>query len=188
MKKYKLKGCFWTPDPQNYADSISESQPPAWHKDLGNCISIRAAVAAMVHGVDPEIFIRSHTDKFDFMCRAKVDRGSKLYLGDCELQRTSRYYVAINGAPLRKISPPAGPIGKFKRANGISEANYLRAMNANDWQHDPTVCTKNKSKYEDRVTAFEAGWNIAECNNADDFRFDNIAYDYYVSEARKLII
>ncbi len=186
--KLKQKGAYWHPDPLNYAQSISESQPPAWHKDLGNCVSIMAAVAAMVHGIAPETFIAMHTNKFDFMLRAKVGRSDRLMLGNTELQRTSRYYVANNGAPLRKISPPAGRLGAFKRANGVSEADYLRVMNANGWQWDASVCTKNKSKYEDRITAFEAGWNVAECNNADAFRFDNINYKYYVDEARKLII
>ena len=186
--KLKLKGAYVYPDPLNYAKSISEMQPPGWHRDWSNVVSIRAAVAAMVYGIDPETFIRAHTDKFDFMCRAKVGRSDRLMLGDRELQRTSRYYVAINGAPLRKISPPAGPTGKYKRANGVSEAEYMRVMLANGWQWDASVCTKNKSKYEDRVTAFEAGWNVAECNNADAFRFDNINYKYYVDEARKLII
>jgi hypothetical protein len=190
--KLKQKGAYWHPDPLNYAQSISESQPPAWHKDLGNCISIMAAVAAMVHGIPPEVFIRAHTNKFDFMLRAKVGRSDRLMLGNSELQRTSRYYVANQGAALRKISPPSLPgnaqHGAFKKANGVNEADYLRVMNANGWQHDPTVCTKNKSKYEDRVTAFEAGWLVAECNNADAFDFANVNYRYYVEEARKLII
>jgi hypothetical protein len=60
--KLKQKGAYWYPDPKNYAASISEASPPAWHKDLGNIVSIRAAVAAMVHGTDPEAFIRCHSD------------------------------------------------------------------------------------------------------------------------------
>lgn len=79
-------------------------------------------------------------------------------------------------------------MGKYKRANGVTEAEYTRVMMANGWQHDPSVCTKNKSKYEDRVTAFEAGWMVAECNNADAFDFNNVNIKYYVDQARKLII
>jgi hypothetical protein len=185
----KQKGAYWHPDPHNYAKSISESQPPAWHKDLSNTISIRAAVAAMVQGIDPGAFIRTATDPFDFMLRAKVGRESRLMLGDRELQRTSRYYVAINGDNLRKISPPTKPIGVFKKANGITEYEYeriMREIGPGVW--DARIHTKNKSVYKDAVTQFEAGYKVAECNDARSFRFDNVNYDYYVNEARKLII
>lgn len=187
----KQKGAYWHPDPLNYAESISEAQPPAWHKDLGNIVSIRAAVMAMVHGIDPETFIRCHTDRFDFMLRVKVSREVKLMLGNREIQPTSRYYVAINGHDLQKISPPVEgtTIGQFKRAAKVSEYEYQRVMKQigpGVW--DARIHTKNKSKYEMRVTSFEAGWKICECNNADDFRFDNINYRYYVDEAKKLII
>lgn len=185
----KQKGAYWHPDPFNYADSISECQPPAWHRDLGNTVSVQAAVAAMVRGINPDQFVRLHSDPFDFMLRAKVGRADRLMLGDRELQRTTRYYVAINGDPLRKISPPAGPSGEYKRKNSITNHEYetIRAT-LQPGQHDPRIHTKNKSKYEDRITAFEAGFKIAECNVASDFNFANVNFDYYANEARKLII
>lgn len=186
--KLKQKGAYWHPEPLNYADSISEQQPPAWHKDLGNCISIRAAVAAMVHGIDPETYIRAHTDAFDFMCRVKADRSSQLLLGGVRVQNTTRYYVAKDGAPLVKISPPNGPLGAYKRSNGVHPSVYEKRMIETNGEWCETVCTKNKSKYEQRETAIEAGWKIAECNDARNFRFDNVNYDWYVAQARKLII
>jgi hypothetical protein len=174
--KLKQKGAYWHPDPSNYAESISNASPPCWHKDLGNIISIRAAVAAMVHGIDPETFIKAHTDSFDFMLRAKVDRSSRIILGDRELQRTTRYYVARDGEPMTIERPPAGPEGHYRRKNG------------NGWQWAEAVCTKNKSRYEKRITAVQAGWKIAECNIATDFRFDCVDYDWYINETKKLII
>lgn len=187
----KLKGAYWHPDPNNYAESISEAQPPAWHKDLGNIVSIRAANAAMLHGIDPETFIRLHSDKFDFMLKVKVDRASKLMLGDRQIQSTSRYYVAINGEPLRKISPPVAgaTVGEYKRKRGITEMEYrtvLGEIGPNVW--DGRIHQNNKNKYTERETGFVAGWKAAECNDANDFRFDNINWQYYVDEARKLII
>lgn len=185
----KQKGAYWHPDPVRYAESISEAQPPAWHKDLGNCVSIRAAVAAMVHGIDPEQFIRLHHDPFDFMLRVKVSREAKLMLGDRELQGTSRYYVAINGENLRKISPPTKPAGEYKKANGVSEYDYNRVMKeigSKVW--DARIHTKNRSVYAPAVTQFEAGFKVAECNNASKFDFGNVDYSYYVNETRKLII
>lgn len=188
--KLKLKGAYWYPDPLDYENSISTTSPPAWHKDFNPVIVPRAAVAAMVHGVPPETFMALHTDPFDFMLRAKVDRASMLLLGDREMQRTMRYYVAKQGAPLIKVSPPpAGAVvGQWKRRNGVTQAEYQRVMQANGGQWDETVCTSNRSKYEDRRISFQAGWNVAECNNADAFRFDNLNYEFYLAEAKKLII
>lgn len=187
----KQKGRLWHPDPLNYVKSIAEAQPPAWHKDLSNCASIRAAVAAMVHGIDPETWLRVHTDPFDFMLRAKVDRGSELLLGGQPIQRTSRYYVARNGAALIKRSPPpkGAVIGTYKRKNGLTDGEYnriLASVPAGQW--DERIHTGNKSKYEIREMSMQAGWNAALCNDARDFRFDNINYDFYIAEARKLII
>lgn len=185
----KQKGAYWHPDPMNYADSISESQPPAWHKDLGNTVSIRAAVAAMVHGVNPEHYIRAHTDKFDFMLRAKVGGVSKLMLGDRQIQKTSRYYIAIKGEPLRKISPPTGTPGTYKRKPKLTDHEYESILaTLPPGTHDERIHTKNKSVYKDNVTAFDAGFLAAECNDASTFDFNNINHAYYVNEARKLII
>lgn len=184
----KTKGAYWSPDPLDYHASVSNAQPPAWHKDLGNVVSIRAAVAAMVHGVPPEQFIRFCTNPYDFMCRIKVKRSDVLLHGGRELQKNTRYYVSTDGAPLVKTAPPAGPVGAYKRANGVSEHEYLRVMNANGWQWDATVCTKNKSVYEQRETAIEAGFKTTICNDVADFDFSTINYDWYINKAKKLII
>lgn len=187
--KLKQKGAYWAPDPSDYANSISQASPPAWHKDLSALVTIRAAVAAMVHGIDPDAFIRAHTDPFDFMCRIKVDKASRLLLGGVPIQSTTRYYVARDGAPMVKISPPAGPLGEYKRRNGLTDMEYNRiAATVPAGTHDERIHTKNKSRYEQRETAIQAGWKIAECNDARSFNFANVEYSWYVNEARKLII
>jgi hypothetical protein len=188
--KLKQKGAYWHPDPLDYEHSISTASPPCWYKDLGNIVSVRAAVAAMVHGIDPAVFIRAHSDPFDFMMRAKVDRQSMLIHDDREVQRVTRYYVAREGRAMVKVSPPpAGAVvGAYKRKNGVSEADYRRVMDAGNWEWNADVCTGNKSRYEDRRTAIQAGWNVAICNVASHFRFDNVNYDFYMNEAKKLII
>lgn len=184
----KTKGAYWSPDPLNYAESIRNAQPPAWHKDLGNVVSINAAVAAMVHGVPPELFVRLCTNPFDFMCRAKVGRADQLFHGKQQIQRTSRYFVSHQGENLVKIAPAAGTPGAFKRANGVSEAEYNRVMTASGGAWDATVCTKNQSKYEARETSMCAGYKTSVCNDVSDFSFANVNYEWYISEAKKLII
>lgn len=188
--KIKAKGRYWTPDALNYAESISLASPPSWHKDLSNLVSVRAAVAAMIHGVDPEAYVRACTNPYDFMLRAKVNRTDTLLLGDREMQRVTRYYVARDGAQMVKVSPPVagGVVGAWKRANGVTAAQYDAVMRETGGAWSEKTCTKNRSKYEERRTTIQAGWRVAECNDADTFAFDNVDYSYYVQEARKLII
>jgi len=188
--KQKLKGAYWFPDPTDYVNSISNASPPAWHKSLDCPIVQRAAVMAMVDNIPPEVTIRCHTDPFDFMLRAKCDRSSRLMLGEQEMQRVMRYYIAKHGEPLVKISPPAagGVVGQWKRANGVTKAEYERVMAETGGAWDERVCTKNKSVYEDRKIAFQAGWQVADCTVASDFQWGNLNYEWYIAESRKLII
>lgn len=187
----KQKGAYWHPDPLRYIESIAESQPPAFHKDHSAPIIQQAAVVAMVHGIAPETYVRAHTNPFDFMLRAKVGRADNLMLGDVEQQRITRYYVSTDGKPLLKVSPPAkgAKVGDYKRANGVDEATFrLVSATLAPGQWDERIHTKNKSRYEMRQTAINAGFLATECNVASNFTFANLNYDWYVSEARKLII
>ncbi len=184
----KTKGAYWTPDPLDYVGSISSAQPPAWHKDLGNAVSVRAAVAAMVHGVDPAQFIRLTTNPYDFMCRIKVRRSDMLLWGDDKMQRNTRYYVSTDGKPLSKTAPPTGPAGVPKKASGVSDAEYQRVMAETGWKWDARVCTKNKSVHQDRRTAIQSGYNVTICNKMTSFNFGTVNYDWYINEAKKLVI
>lgn len=188
--KLKLKGAYWSPDPMDYADSISTASPPCWYKDFNPCVVPRAAVAAMVHGIDPMTFLRAHTDPFDFMLRVKMNRGAQLYWGDEQIQGTTRYYVARNGRPLSKISPPpAGhEIGQWKRAPKVTIQQYNAVMAETNGQWDERVCTKAKTKYDNTRTSIEAGWLVQECNDMSSFSFDNVNLDWYAAEVAKLII
>ena len=161
-----------------------------WHQDQSALIIPMAAEAVMVRGEDLETFIRGHTDPFDFMCRAKVPRNSMLMMGDRQVQNTTRYYVSTDGQPLVKVSPPVeGAIeGQYKRKNGVSERDYKGWHEAwgNTWS--PDVHTANKSIYETRRMSINAGWKGTECNRAIDFRWSNLEYQWYIEEARKLIL
>lgn len=186
--KLKLKGAYWTPDTKDYYNSIATTQPPAWHKDLGNVVSIRAAVASMVENIKPEDYIKSCQNPFDFMCRVKVNKSDNLFLDSKFIQKTSRYYISTDGGELTKNSPPTGYVGEYKKKNGVDDEEYTRVMIESGGVWDVRVCTKNKSKYELRSTNIEAGNKVTLCNNVKDFSFDNIDYEWYNKEARKLII
>lgn len=185
----KLKGAYWYP--ARFPEDISEAQPPAWHKDFSAVVTTKAAVAHMVHGMPLDRFILDHGDPFDFMCRAKVDRASRLMIGDNEVQRTTRYYIAREGGHMRKISPPAkgARVGDFKRRNGIGDYEFetiAASIPPGTW--DERIHTKNKSRYEMREMSIESGFKVAECNLASDFDFNNLNYDWYIEQARKLVI
>lgn len=188
--KLKLKGAYWSPDPNDYAASISNSSPPCWHKDFNPVVVQRAAVAAMVHGIPTETFIRCCVDPFDFMLRVKVGRSDTLLIGSTEQQRVTRYFMARDGQEMTKISPPVagGVIGQWKRANGVTQVEYDRVMQETGGEWDERVCTKNRSKYAERRTSIQAGWKVAQCNVASDFSFARLDYQWYINEANKLVI
>lgn len=188
----KSKGRYWAPDPLDWHGSVAAAG--AWHKDLGAPVIPRAAVAAMVHGIDPDDYVRTCCDPFDFMLQVKIRRADRLMLGGLdgrELQRTTRYYVAQRGDRLVKVSPPpAGyEVGQFKRASKLSDAEYHRVMaeiGPGVW--DARIHTKNKSRYENRETSIQTGHLVRECNDARSFDWDAVNYDWYVAEARRLVI
>lgn len=189
--KAKLKGAYWYP--VKFPDDISKASPSAWYKDLGAPIVQKAAEAAMLHGIAPEHYIAMHTDPFDFMLRAKVDRKSQLMIGDKPAQRITRYYVALDGAPMSKRSPPTGKEGAFKRKAKVDDGLYIAVMRELEaagtpdaW--DARIHTGNKSVYAERQIGFVTGWNVEECNVAANFRWTNLNRQWYIDEAKKLII
>lgn len=181
--KVKAKGAYWFP-------KTDADYNGWWHRDYSAQIVQRAVQAALIDGADVDTFVREWKDPFDFMCRYKTPRGSRLMWGDEQQQRMTRYYVAKEGRPLIKLSPPpehewATP-GAFKRKSGLDDGEFLRiwrTLEPGVW--DERIHTKNKSVYDDRQISVCSCADI--CNVATDFRFDNVDFDWYISEARKLI-
>ncbi|MGL5284487.1 MAG: hypothetical protein ACRC8W_22600, partial [Plesiomonas shigelloides] len=101
-----------------------------WHQDPSALVVPMAAEAALVRGEDIAHFIKSHTDPFDFMLRAKVPRASKLVMrwpewdAEQELQHITRYFVSRNGGSLVKVSPPTGEPGTWKRKAKVPDELY----------------------------------------------------------------
>jgi hypothetical protein len=148
-----------------------------------------AAVEFMTKGTPIERFIYDCGDPFLFMIRAKCDRASQLWIGDKQVQRIIRYYVAREGGALRKISPPTGEPGTFKRRSGISDYEWQSILaTLPPGQHDERIHTKNRSRYETREMGIESGYLVADCSRASDFDFNNLNYDYYIREAEKLVV
>lgn len=158
-----------------------------WHQNHSALVVKKAAEANLVHGADVKHFIESHTDVYDFMLRTKVPRNSKLEWGGDIMPNIVRYYVSTDGDILEKVMPPAGPVGAYKRANGLTDDYYFSVLREVGDEWDERIHTKNKSKYEERRTAYHQGYTVVICNDLNEHDFSDINYDYYVKETEKLI-
>lgn len=159
-----------------------------WHQNHSALIIPKAVSEYLVNGISPGHYIRSCTDPFEFCLRTKIQRSHKLLWGGEQIQNVSRYYISEDGDILEKLLPAKGPLGAFKRANGLTDEyfNTIQEMvGHNRW--DPRIHTKNKSKYEERKTSIHQGHTVQICNKIDQFNFDDLDYNYYIKEAHKLI-
>ena len=158
-----------------------------WHQNHSALIIPKAASEFLINNTPVELYIRSHTDLHDFMLRTKIQRSHTLLWGGDKVQNTTRYYISTDGDILEKLLPAAGPVGAFKRANGLLESYYQSILSEVGEHWDARIHTKNKSKYEERKTSIQQGWTVQVCNNIKDFTFNDLNYDYYIEKAIELI-
>lgn len=174
-----------------------------WHQDPSAKVVGLAAEAALVHNQCPAAFIIGHQNSYDFMCRAKVPRNSKLTMRwpesgiELQLQGTTRYYVSNDGGYLTKVSPPTAEPGTWKRKAKITDRVFASVMAEIKGQPglldsvgtpwDARIHTGNQSKHEMRDLSICSGWRVSECADVDDFHWSNLDYTWYVLEASKLI-
>ena len=154
-----------------------------------------AAEKYLVEGVDPEEFVRNHKNKFDFMCRTKIPRSSKLVMVDSEgketqVQNICRYYVSTEGQELVKVMPP------------LAEKETKQVWVNHELLDEVVISSKGDiSKYskkgyvldrevevpcEDRRFNIEAGWKCKVTNDIKNFAWD-IDYQYYIDRVWKLV-
>lgn len=90
-----------------------------WSQDHSAMIVPKVAEMHLVQGHPIRETVMGWQDKMDFMCRVKINRGSKLVNQDGkELQRLTRYYVSQGGDSLFKMMPPLpknGPTAPWRR-------------------------------------------------------------------------
>lgn len=187
MVKVKRKGAY-------------EFENLGYHQNQGGLVIPKAAEAALIYGADIDEFINNHTNKFDFLMRCKVPRSSKLVLTvadvdgnllDIPQQNICRYYVSHEGGNLTKIMPALEGkdktikiflTDKGEEFEAVTKAQLERAEKR-QWEFlreyiDPA---------QERRIGIETGWNVKPCNDITKFEWD-INYDYYITEARKLVL
>lgn len=180
--RVKAKGCFWYP-------KTTEDYESNWNKDFSMMVVQKCTEIMLIEDINPEAIIGIFTDKFDFMKYYKAKGASVLMHGDQPTQKTCRYYVSTAGLPLKKIDPPRGPEGGFKRKNSLTDKFYesvLSSIPAGTW--DERIHTGNRSKYQEVITSIEAGRKVKLCNNANDFNWGDVDWNYYIKEIFKLRI
>jgi len=160
-----------------------------WNKDYSNLASKIAAEKCMTDGWPVEVAIKLVTNPFDFMLRYKATGSSKLYIGDKPQLKTVRYYVSTEGEPMKKVAPPKGEIGQYKRKNKITDEYFdkvMKEIGKDEW--DERIHNKKKTKYETVETSVQSGWKVKQCNKASDFNWNDVNWQYYIQETKKLII
>lgn len=180
--KVKRKGAYWYPE--SWDDYEGQ-----WNKDYSSLAVQKAASLCMVHGYTPDVAIKLITDPFDFMLRYKTTGGDKLYIGEQEMLRVTRYYVSTDGKPMKKVRfcPPEKK-GRFKRKPGLKDKFYEQVLLEAGVNWDERIHTKNKTKYDDVTTSIQNGWKVTECNHKDNFSWSNLDWSYYEKEVSKIII
>ncbi len=165
-----------------------------WHQNHSMLIVPKAAEAALVYGVPVATFIRSCVDIYDFCKRVKVPRASHLVMVDSATQQEqpcqniTRYIISNNGGDLVKVMPAKGPVGEYKRNSKCTDAEYHAILQQiPPGAHDERIHTKNKSRYEERRSFIEKGFLCNECNDIASAQLDDINYNYYISEAEKIV-
>lgn len=180
--KIKRKGAYWYPIEEKDYDGV-------WNKDFSKMVVQKVTEQVLINDWNPDALIRLMTDPFDFMLRYKTPAGAYVLIGDQKMPKTVRYYISKSGQPMKKVAPPKGVVGAFKRKNALTDEFYKSIMSEiepGSW--DVRIHTKNKSVYEIVETKIESGWLVKECNVASNFDWNDVDYDYYVEEIKKLLI
>jgi len=181
--KIKAKGAYW------YPKSKEDYNPLTWPKDFSNLCVKKTVERVLVHGDGIEDALYCNTNEFDFMARYKTTAGAKVYIGEQEMLKTVRYFIATDGEKMIKVSTPKGIIGDWKRKHSLTDSEYKairETLPEGTW--DERIHTKNKSKVVEARTGIEAAHLVRECNVATKFNWDSVDYSYYVEEVKKLLI
>ena len=154
-----------------YASETQRENPATrevkWSKDHSALVVQKAAAAEMIDGVPVRDFIMNHDDPFDFMLRLKGSKTVKL--------RTFSH----NEFDPDPNNPSGGTwLQKVTRYHIAKNGAALQKI------HPPTKKAPDKF----RIIGSHVGWNVAVCDDMSDFNPHNIEYEWYISEAEKLVI
>ena len=175
-----------------------------WHKDFSSRIIAKAAEAALVHGTPVIETVYAEKDISNFMLRTKVNRSDTLEFDDgestTEIQRVSRYYMAVEGGTITKRSNPTEKqIAKWN--DGI---HYVHRDFPDKYVVKAKTSTaKLSGKYDVvpdhlrrsmpvRTFSSNDKYKLKVCNSLQstieiEGVWDNLNYNYYITKANELV-
>ena len=177
------------------------------HKDFSMLVVQKALEAYFVNNVEPEEFIKNHSDIYDFFKRTKVKRSDKLFSkvfdekgnisSQEEIQRITRYYVSGyqeydketknyfyygSGITLIKEMPPLVKVSKK-----LQDA-YKKAVEEG---YEKDFDSFKKETALPRNSNIEAGYLCTIVNDMDltseEYIRQTLNYQYYIDEVYKVI-
>lgn len=171
-----------------------------WEKDHSAVIIARAVEEYFINGVPVQDTIMNCADPYDFMIKAKIPKNSSLYLenddGRTQLQNVTRYHICIDGhgGRLVKVMPPTPAMVE----NWNTGTHYIRERDGDYKVVKPGGRRPAKTYTEiprrqippnpyDRELSIQKGWQVIDCANVADFDWKRLNYQYYITEAKKLI-
>ena len=133
-----------------------------WHQNHSAKVIQMAAAAQMLDGIPVEEFIRNHKNKYDFLLRTKVPRSSSLVLvTPLDEEETEFEETKLQNICRYYITEKGGKLIK--------------------------IMPPLEGSTDFRRLGIDVLWNVKPCNNIEDFQWD-VNYEYYISEAKKLVI
>ena len=185
-----------------------------WHQNHNCKVVTMAACEAILHGKNVREFIMNHDDIFDFFLCTKVNRKDNLvlqepvYWGDKMvlpavtteiLQNITRYYVSNSGSKLVKLMSP------LKRKKGVNIEmtliNWQRGCGLNknlkvktEYEYNSAITLGYRIKKGGsfthsaiRESGVDKDWLVTPMNNIEPNQTYDINYQYYITEAEKLV-
>lgn len=201
---------MWVRDVNNYVGLYTDGSVKlkgaydhdvAWHQNHSSLVIPKAVEAFLIYGIDPSDYVAACQDPFDFCRTAKVQRNSKLVHGDREIQRVSRYHIAIRGEGLTKVMPPIKPARnvknpvKLKAWENLVKTRQDIETHGQDYPYftmngDQITLGERLQELESslsRHNGIDVGFAVKVCNDIRDFDWSNLNRHWYTHQAKKLI-
>ena len=159
---------MWIRDVNNYIAKTDDGKVkkigaykdnPEWYQNHSALVVPKAVEAYLIHNMPLEEFITNHKEKFDFMISFKCPRDSKLVL--------------------------ESTIGLKREYENLQST--IRYYISKDGKALKKVMPSIKDSIDERIIGINVGYGISVCNDARDFTFENLNYEWYIKEAQKLI-
>ena len=193
----------------------SDNGELGWNQNHSALVVKKAAAAAILDGVPVREFIHNHDDIFDFFLLAKVAKSDHLHLRHDikwngvtvfknqlhqELQRTSRYLVTNDGHKLVKIMKPLKRRTpnvqmyyrgwKSKKISGCNKNLDVSSIHEYNNAISAGYVTKDGGSYDtgpQRQIGIDKEYLVTIYNNMTSDDISDVNYNYYVTEAEKLV-